>query len=95
MAPAESLELAELVADLTAVIDVVAPAVRTASFATAGEPVAAALAAFERAWIPPADGARLVDLSRTVAAAGMALVEGDPVTVRRLIAPASGAVGAA
>ncbi|MBO9533161.1 MAG: hypothetical protein J7513_09335 [Solirubrobacteraceae bacterium] len=87
MIPTESHELAELVADLTVVIDVVAPPHPPAAI-EAGGTVGPALASFAAAWCPLA-GARtaaIADQAVRIAAAGMALVEGDPVTARRLIA---------
>ena len=87
MAPTESHELTELVADLAVVAEVVAPP-RAPGLATIAPPqVVTALGAFEDSW-QRADTQRsrgLGALGERVAAAGMAFLEGDATTARRLV----------
>ena len=87
MPPTQSHELTELVADLAVLIEVVAPPHAPALSSTTPAAVALALDAFEGAW-QLADARRprgLGSLGERVAAAGMAVLEGDPVTARRLV----------
>jgi hypothetical protein len=95
MNPTEPHELTELVADLAVVAEAVVPGARLPLAAPPA--VLGALGGFEEAWSgdDAERAARTARLSESIAAAGMAFLEGDPLTAKRLANAASLADGSA